>query len=121
MRVGIRFSDNDFSQVVRRFLYLLKDSMEYFEGEDKDYSKATIVSMFNETAYGLDLMFQRWATDSVSTKKYLRIAERNVFLNEEIDEYMNTKCSWSTDKHGIMHCWDNGEFHYMDDSGIYSV
>lgn len=97
-RIGIKFPDNDFYNTIRTFLVLLVVS------EPSDLTKAKIVEMFNFCAPAMYVLGQsRDYTFDDHLKDYLRIEERHVYLDDEIDTMSSE--------------WNNGEFTWIEKDG----
>ncbi len=109
-RIGIRFSDNDFSSSIRGFLNIMKERGI----ENYDLSKSKLVVLFNRSIEGVYWLCQASPRSSSYDKSWLRIEEKNVFLDEEVTKYVTE----NTSDH-------NYEFHVLDTMGhepyIYSV
>lgn len=91
MLILIRFGDNDFHNVLMAFGELVRT-----QANPPTLTKAQIVELWNEVSYGLYLVASRgWESGygaGDNTRKYLKITEAAVFLNEEarthLDEHM---------------------------------
>lgn len=118
VKIGIRFGDNDFAKTVCAFLELFIDSRAMSDRMHSFYAeaypdrvlgptKARIVEVFNAMAHWVCLIRQDGWTESAEDRtrheKYLKIAESNVYFDDEVDKHLE-KCG----------CWDNDEFHYVD-------
>lgn len=105
MIVGIRFADNDFGNTITSFLGLF----QHWDFRRNPPTKAQVVEMFNNLAPGIYLMCQNCyrnghQEDFERMKTYLKITEKNVYLEDEV---------WNFYKK----CWQhNGEFHYYKDN-----
>ena len=97
MKILIRFPDNDFSGVLRLFGELIR------RNHHKGYShnielqedlKGKLVEWFNDVAPTLADMLGCTSTKKDLLALYLRIAPKDVYINEEVDEKMETYGSW---------------------------
>ncbi len=110
-KLAIRFGDNDFAKT---FKALLKIISEYPEGYDLS-SKEKIVALFNKAIPGIFWLVQNRGIDRQDwdPSSYLRLEEKNIFLNKEVDDFL------------AENTWDNYEFHVLDTTGhepyMYSV
>jgi hypothetical protein len=108
LTLGIRFHDNDFWCSITKFLEILKlkDNLR----NDASFTKAQIVQCYNETIYGIYLMYQNCFTygaekDGIENdhlKSYLKIKESNIYFGNEVSQFLQD------------HDYDdNGEFHVL--------
>lgn len=95
-QIGIYFGDNDFYYTVMPFLeMLLPGEHTGHRAKDHTFTKAEIVELFNEMAYGFYLAKQSgWQyntsdDDRTRVKKYLKINESRVYLDNELTEFIN--------------------------------
>lgn len=111
--LGIRFADNDFYNTLHPFMTLVLDSAfvgrpESSERIFENVTKARVVELFNEIAFGLYMLCQngfRYDDEKGQEhiRNYLKITEKNVYLDDEVTKHIE-ECD----------SWDNGEFHYAD-------
>lgn len=106
--IGIRFPDNDFHNTITAFLECLRfTGLESYEGyQNNGLNKEKIVELFNKSAAGLYWLCQnrlRYTNENFDPIKYLTISVDNVFLDEEVSNYIKEHKGW-----------DNGEFHVLD-------
>jgi hypothetical protein len=110
-KLGIRYSDNDFNNTIRGFLRTFHDGIMWNHRDIIDkLTKPRIVALFNSLVPGLYLLYQHGYRDirRESDPPRIKITEENVFLDEEVDEYL----TWlKEEKMG------NCEFHYYDYHG----
>lgn len=110
-KLAIRFSDNDFYYTIAAFLRVLlpDESFTHHLANDLKFTKAQIVELFNGMAYSLYLLKQNaWRyKPGENTQSYLKITEKNVYLDGEVDSYL------------AEHTWDNGEFFCVDFTEAY--
>jgi len=111
-RVGIRFSDSDFSRTIRAFLTMLPASKDYcwiVEGDMGNtlFTKEEIVRMFNASIggiYGLTQNYFRrlaspeanegWEAEVERIGNYLQITEDNVYLGDEVTDFIDENKGW---------------------------
>jgi len=103
-RVGINFGDNDFGNTLRPFVQVLLDAYNWGSDTAKNLTKEKVVELFNESSWGLYLLFQHrhgW-TVYEGTKDYLKIDINHVLTDKEVDEY-------------FLQTWrHNGHFYWVD-------
>lgn len=102
--IGIHFGDNDFGNTIRAFLRnLMWEGLDSFRNQ----SKKDFADLYNKSCEGLYWLCQNKGNhqhrDTSTTKNYLAITEQNVFLNEEVAEFIKTN------KTGF-----NSDFHVLD-------
>lgn len=109
MRIGIRFSDNDFRHTIIPFMDFLMKSIRDDSRLENNLTKDRIVDIFNQMAYPIYLLCQnhwRYKTsnaDKIRIKNWIKIKTEHVYLEEEIDERIKINGNW-----------DNYEFFYID-------
>lgn len=90
--VGIYFSDNDFCNTMWPFMRALQKNIDNLSDEsrkDKEFMRKHIVKIYNETIFAYYIMHQH---DHLSgapfqhLQTYLKISERDVFLDKEVFE-----------------------------------
>ena len=103
MMIGIMFHDNDFYNTIQPFLKVLGNAFDE-DGLPSTMNKKHIVDAFNEMAYGLYLLNQHQNRYPLhgNTKEYLKIEEKDVYLDSEIQALLDKDP------------WYNCEFHYYD-------
>jgi hypothetical protein len=123
MKVGIRFSDNDFYITLQRFMQHLVDAYNERDDErdnrsdrlpfvERVLTKKRIVKLFNSLSVGFYWLYQnrfRYNQDQENSshlQEYLQIEIANVYLGDEVDQYIKSSNGW-----------DNGEFQYVDIGG----
>lgn len=95
-RLGIRFGDNDFSTTCTWFLRLILPEPPVWEVAPRSvtFTRAQVVTLFNETALGIYLMKQnRFEYDMEPAevehiRAYLRITEDQVYIDDEVGAYV---------------------------------
>jgi len=105
-KLGIRFSDNDFSTVVITFIRLLSENMFcYQKDETSEQLKDRVKKIFKLSVGGIYVAAQNQLTygDIEHTIKYLEEHEVYVYIDDEVDSYIH-ECEE----------WDNGEFFIID-------
>jgi len=102
MRLAINFPDNDFVNTFVLLMRLIKEA--YVQDETFNFTKAQIVEIVNGLLPGIYRLFQNRfiRRSNFSPHAYLRIEEKDVYLEEEIDDYMKSECV------------DNGTFYVLD-------
>lgn len=113
-KIGIRFSDNDFATVIETFLELIGNG--YKRNGKIELSKEDITNIFNSIAGNLYWLVQDSKTYNLSMDyvkqfpdyDYLTITEKNVFINEEVEEYISKLQKYGGGP------WDNGEFQWVE-------
>lgn len=91
-RLYVRFpGDNDFINTVRPFVQAIAPRI--IDG-DLQLSKAKIVELFNEHAFSFYMLYQSPYMDESDERKnrlknYLRIEEKDVYFDEEIESHTN--------------------------------
>jgi len=111
MRIGIRFSDNDYINTLRPFMDFLMKSIRESPELKENLTKDRIVDIFNQMAYPIYLLCQNmWRptrpqsdADKIRTKNWIKIKTENVYLEDEIDERIRVNGNW-----------ENYEFFYID-------
>lgn len=110
--IGIRFSDNDFSQTIRKFLELLGEQHHRMLDEEDGvpFNKARIVTLFNKSVLGLYWLIQNKLEYNLDIEgydqrmaDYLQIEDRHVFFDAEVAAFRESV------KNN-----DNGEFFVLD-------
>lgn len=100
MKVLVRFGDNDFRSVMQAFGNLL---LRRVQAQDA-LTPEKIASWFNEVSYVLYEMAQcsdrYWvpaptAADVASTRAYLQIEPKDVYIDAAVDEKLKTADSWA--------------------------
>lgn len=97
MKIGILFSDNDFHLTVNAFLSTIELGERQINNYNRipmeeRYTKERIVELFNRCADSIYWMCQNGFTYEMrpfklnNYKDYLKIEERHVFINSEVDE-----------------------------------
>ena len=113
MKIGIRFSDNDFYFTVGAFMRQLVEASSNLpqaqaESLVKELTKKRIVELFNGMAPSLYILhqdqFRYSAADMIPN--YLTITTKDVLLGKQVDTHLK-KCDG----------WDNGEFQYVNLAG----
>ena len=94
-QLGIDFGDNDFYFTLIPFMKLLiPDDSTHHSLVLPSWSKEQVVELFNNLAFGIYLLKQNgWRynnsdADHAHIKKYLRITEEQVFIDEEVKAFM---------------------------------
>lgn len=110
-KLGIRFSDNDFYNTLHGFFQTFHDGITWNRHDlAGKLTKARIVDLYNSLIPGIYLLFQNGYRDigHEFDPTYLKITELNVYLDEEVDDYVeelrDTQCG-------------NSEFQYYDYHG----
>jgi hypothetical protein len=110
--LGIHFGDNDFHAAIRAFLSVLGGDEVWLERVMKGLTKADVVTVYNETIYGLYLMTQKLSyhdrqpllNEKAHLTKYLSIKEENVFIGPEVLAHYNTLMASGN---------YNGDYHFL--------
>lgn len=89
--IGIKFKDNDYTNVAYGFLAGLKHT-----GLDPYQTKEKVVQVWNAAAEGLYRLYQNpyeynFYEQPGSIGKYLTIDEDDVFFDKEVDEYLKNE------------------------------
>lgn len=113
MKIGIRFSDNDYATYIQAFLSMLP-KLNY-----GTYDKVNLVKTFNLVAPELSKLTYISRHGELhpkdTTDNYFQITVDDVYFDNEITEYLNTYCKHdSTLKPGTTYYGDNYEFHWVD-------
>lgn len=97
MRIAIKFGNNDFHATFKGVLAVLLDGFEY--RENLPSSKKELIVIINEIIVGVYLSHQNQFESSISEKtmtehiehirKYLKIEEKHILLNEEVQQHIN--------------------------------
>lgn len=84
----IKFGDNDFYNTFYALLETILHAHEY--GGKLPFTKAQICLIINELSYGHYLLFQNQFdyADGGNTKNYLQIDESQIYIDEEVDEFL---------------------------------
>lgn len=101
-KLGIRFSDNDFTCTWRAILNVIAaNGLSAYS----HLNKAQLAELLNETSYAMYLLAQnRYRYDpGLGQDDYLHIEEKHIFIDDEVTAFIKEKV------------WDNGEFHYLDE------
>lgn len=115
MKIGIRFSDNDFTNTFRSVLTIFKE-MYLYRGEDfQKLTKEKILEIVLEMAPICYKSFQSNDFDiDNNTREWVTSSRVQIFLNDEVDNYVEKNNGW-----------DNHEFHILDlnqhEPYIYSI
>ncbi len=88
-RIYVRFAgDNDFAQTVKAFVKAIAPRI--FLGAWAHISKEDIVNLFNKHAFSLYALYQcHDLHPDDSLRSYLNIEVKDVYFDEEIDEFTN--------------------------------
>ena len=92
-KIAILFHDNDFYNTFVGVLKTLGESIKYMDGKE-NFDKEKLTLIINDIAYSCYLLFQNdWESneqlkkDETHLREYLTIKEKDVLMNEEVDEY----------------------------------
>jgi hypothetical protein len=109
--IGISFSDNDFGSTLRPLTFAIMQMIIY--RDDTEFTEESILELIKKTIGSFYLMYQ---ADDIHdeagnnrTIEYLEEYPVEVFLNEEVEDYL-IKNDY----------WDNGEFYYYRNFPQYS-
>ncbi len=133
MKLGIRFSDNDFCTAARLFmqLYILPNFIEREKGHFITHlTSSQVVDMYNTYMPHLQMYLdeERYRenkyfrspndTDLQGYKSYLQIQEVDVYWDGKIDNYPER---WGVGCSGILEWegWNNAEFVWTDGKEIH--
>lgn len=109
--IGIEFADNDFGSTLRPLTFAIVQMIIYRDATE--FTKERIVELIKKTIGSFYLMYQaRDIHDEVRNNRVIEYLEEypvEVFLNEEVTEYL-IKNDY----------WDNGEFYYLCNFPEYS-
>lgn len=95
MKILIRFGDNDFWSTFHGVLAIFLEAWQH--NEKNDFTKKQICEIINETSLGVYMVRQnQFEYSNGSTmpehfehiRKYLKIDETNIYINEEVDKYL---------------------------------
>lgn len=107
MKIGINFGDNDFQITFENVMNAL---LFAFNEKDKMFrTKTNLVKIVNSLSIGMYLLHQNKFEYSCSSKeidhieKYLNISTSDIFLNDQVDDYLKKNDNWC-----------NSEFIFMD-------
>lgn len=104
-KIGIRFGDNDFYNTFTGVLKFLKEGYKW--SCDLKFTKKQLCNLINNISMSCYIVFQNQYEYDVEhflhTKEYLHLKEDNIYIDDEVDNYLNDKNTFL-----------NGEFHVLD-------